>query len=212
MDFIPQPIEQYAELHSTAEPARLVELTRITHLKTTMPRMLSGHLQGRFLSFVSHWLKPKLVFEVGTFTGYASLCMAEGLQESGMLITCDVDEEVVEIARSFFEKSPYKAQIESRIGDARDELAKIKQPIDLAFIDGDKIQYTEYYEALVPHLRTGGVIVADNVLWSGKVVDKSCTDSETEAIRTFNNFVSSDDRVESVLLPLRDGLRLIRKK
>lgn len=211
MEFLPAAIEEYAAKHSKPENDLLQELTRITHLKTLMPRMLSGHVQGRFLAFVSHLIRPEMIFEVGTFTGYSALCMVEGLTPTGRLVTCDVDEEAAGIARDFFGRSPYGDRIELVLDDARQVAARLEKPIDLAFIDGDKVQYREYYEAILPQLRAGGVIIADNVLWSGKVVDNSLRDEETEALRSFNTFVCADARVEALLLPLRDGLMLLRK-
>lgn len=211
MDFLAKSLATYAEAYSEPEPDLLHELVRVTHLKTTQPRMLSGHLQGRFLSLLAHLIQPKIVFEVGTFTGYATLCMAEGLAPEGRIITCDLDEEALSIAGEFFALSSYSEVIDSRLGDARVVLQQINEEIDLAFIDGDKLQYLDYYQAIHRQLHTGGLIVADNVLWSGKVVDNSFADPETEALRSFNTFVRNDPRVVPLLLPIRDGLMLLRK-
>jgi predicted O-methyltransferase YrrM len=211
MEFIPLTIARYAEEHSQAESDLLNDLVRTTHLKTTQPRMLSGHLQGRLLSLISHLVSPSAIFEIGTFTGYATLCLAEGLTSGGKIITCDVDEETSAIATEFFRRSAFVGSIEVHVEDALQVLSRIEVPFDLVFIDGDKLQYLDYYLAVLPRLRTGGVIVADNVLWSGKVVDKSFNDPETESLRSFNTFVLNDHRVVPLLLPVRDGLMLIRK-
>lgn len=211
MEFIPDTIARYAEEYSEAESDLLIDLVRTTHIKTTQPRMLSGHLQGRLLSLVSHLVSPRVIFEVGTFTGYATLCLAEGLASGGRIITCDVDEETSAIATEYFGRSAYAHSIEVHVEDALQVLSRIEVPLDLVFIDGDKVQYLDYYQAVLPRLRTGGVIVADNVLWSGKVVDKSFDDPETESLRSFNTFVRNDRSVVPLLLPVRDGLMLIRK-
>lgn len=213
MDFIPQAIQAYAEKHSSAEPEVLYELNRQTHLKVLKPRMLSGHLQGRLLSMISHMLKPQLVVEIGTYTGYSALCLAEGLAEGGRLITIDVNEELKNFAESFFRKAGMQDRIQMLIGDAGDLIPTLPEPIDLAFIDADKKNYRLYYDALLPKMRRGGCLLVDNVLWSGKVVEPlRPNDHATRSIMEFNEYVSQDERVEKVLLPVRDGIYLIRKR
>jgi predicted O-methyltransferase YrrM len=174
--------------------------------------MLSGHLQGRFLSLISKILQPKLILEIGTYTGYSALCLAEGLAEKGHLITIDINEELETFARSFFNRSPYAAQIDYRIADAKDEVKKIDVPIDLVFIDADKRNYATYFDLVIDKVRSGGLIIVDNVLWSGKIIDSTAQDKSTVALRDFNQKCLDDVRVEKTLLPLRDGLLILRKK
>ncbi|WP_288004816.1 O-methyltransferase [Thermonema sp.] len=213
MDFIPKAIQEYAERHSSAEPEVLYDLNRQTHLKVLKPRMLSGHLQGRLLSLISHMIKPQLIVEIGTYTGYSALCLAEGLAENGRLITIDVNEELKGFAESFFQKAGMQDRIQMLIGHAADIIPTLPGSIDLAFIDADKKNYRLYYDLLLPKMRPGGFLLADNVLWSGKVVDASqAKDPATRSIMEFNEYVSCDPRVEKVLLPIRDGIYLIRKK
>jgi caffeoyl-CoA O-methyltransferase len=213
MNFLDPSIDNYATAHSAPEPELLQELARETHLKTTMPRMLSGHLQGRFLSTLSKLVQPKLIVEIGTFTGYAALCLAEGLQADGKLITIDTNDETSSIAKRYFSRSPYASQIELRNADATQEVQNIDGPIDLVFIDADKENYNRYFELVIGKMRKGGMIVADNVLWSGKVVQPvKPNDKETMALMSFNEMTSKDARVEPFLLPLRDGLMLLRVK
>jgi predicted O-methyltransferase YrrM len=175
--------------------------------------MLSGHLQGRFLSFISKLQKSQLILEIGTYTGYSALCLAEGLAESGKLISIDVNEETSSYAQSFIDKSDYQNQIKLVVADAKDFIHTISNPIDLVFIDADKKNYLAYYQLIIEKLNTGGIIIADNVLWSGKItMPEGEMDRETLALHEFNEFVQNDGRVENMLLPIRDGLMVIRKK
>ena len=174
------------------------------------PRMLSGHLQGRFLSFFAKVCRPTTILEIGTFTGYSALCLAEGLAIDGRLITIDINEELETFTRSFFDRSEYKHQIDYRIADAKDELTKIEGPFDLVFIDADKRNYALYYDLIIDKMSPGGVILVDNVLWSGKIVDEQARDKSTQALRDFNQKCLDDPRVDKMLLPLRDGLYMLR--
>ena len=174
------------------------------------PRMLSGHLQGRFLSFIAKVYQPSLILEIGTYTGYSALCMAEGLKAGGRLITIDVNEELETFTRSFFDRSAYKEQIDYRIADAAHEIPAIEGPIDMVFIDADKRNYALYFDLVIDKMRSGGLILVDNVLWSGKIIEDSARDKSTQALRDFNTKVANDARVEPLLLPIRDGLFLLR--
>ncbi len=211
MDFIDLEIEQYARDFSDAESELLKELNRKTHSQILQARMLSGHLQGRFLSFLSKVHRPKLILEIGTFTGYSALCLAEGLIVNGKIITIDVNEELEDFTRSFFNRSPYAHQIDYRIADAKDEILKISESLDLVFIDADKRNYALYFDLIIDKMNPGGLILLDNVLWSGKILDEKARDKSTQFIRDFNQKCLLDPRVEKVLLPLRDGLYLLRK-
>ncbi|GAL82878.1 O-methyltransferase family 3 [Sporocytophaga myxococcoides] len=213
MEFISKDLEQYVEQHSTPESDLLKRLDRETHAKILMPRMVSGHIQGRFLSMISHMIKPQIVLEIGTFTGYSAICLAEGLPPEGKLITIDVNEEIESFARSFIEKSDKGKQIEQKIGNALDIIPELDMQFDLVFIDADKINYQKYYDLVFDKVKQGGYILADNVLWSGKVFkDIPRMDKDTKALMDFNDMVQNDERVENVMLPVRDGLLLIRKK
>lgn len=213
MKFLDPLLDDYATAHSGTEPELLQELARETHLKTTMPRMLSGHLQGRFLSFISKLVQPELILEIGTFTGYAALCLAEGLKPNGKLITIDTNDETSSIAKRYFSRSPYGPQIELRTADAMEEIHNIAGPFDLVFIDADKENYSNYFNLIIGKMRKGGLIIADNVLWSGKVVQPvKPNDRETIALMAFNEMAGKDERVEPFLLPLRDGLMMMRVK
>lgn len=213
MNFLDPALDQYATAHTASEPELLAELSRETHLKTTMPRMLSGHLQGRLLSFLSKLVQPELILEIGTFTGYAALCLAEGLTPDGKLITIDTNDETSSIAKRFFGRSPFAAQIELRNADAVQEIPKIGGPLDLVFIDADKENYSHYFDLVIGKMRAGGIIIADNVLWSGKVMQPvKPNDRETIAIMSFNEKAHNDARVEPLLLPVRDGLMILRVK
>lgn len=213
MKFLDPLLDDYATAHSATEPELLQELARETHLKTTMPRMLSGHLQGRFLSFISKLVQPELILEIGTFTGYAALCLAEGLKPNGKLITIDTNDETSSIAKRYFSRSPYASQIELRTANAMEEIHNIAGPFDLVFIDADKENYSNYFNLIIGKMRKGGLIIADNVLWSGKVVQPvKPNDRETIALMAFNEMAGKDDRVEPFLLPLRDGLMMLRVK
>lgn len=213
MEFIPEDIQKYVEEHSGQESELLEQLNRETHQKVLMPRMLSGHLQGRVLSMISHMMKPSRILEIGTYTGYSAICLAEGLAEGGQLITLDKNEEIEEMVRGYFEKAGLKDKIDYRLGNAMDLIPELDGPFDLVFIDADKKNYLNYFNLVLEKVRIGGFIIADNVLWSGKVVqtDKKI-DSDTQAILDFNRSMEDDDRVENVLLPIRDGLMVVRRK
>ena len=213
MEFIDEKLDEYVCLHTSEEDDLLKELNRQTHLKVLQPRMLSGHFQGRFLSMISKMIQPSAILEIGTYTGYSALCLAEGLKKDGKLITIDKNEELEEFVSNFFEKSAYSQNIEYVIADAMKYIPTIKQSFDLVFIDADKGNYLNYYNLVIEMIPSGGYILADNVLWSGKVIEeKSMNDKDTKAIMDFNSFVMNDNRVENVLLPIRDGLFLVRKK
>lgn len=211
MTFPSPEISEYAEEHSKAESQLLYELNRETHLKTEQPQMLSGHLQGRIQSMISHMIKPHRILEIGTFTGYSALCFAEGLADDGLIYTLDINEEFKFIAEKYFNRSEYKNKIRSITGNALDIIPTLKEKFDLVFIDADKENYSAYYDLAIDKVHKGGYILADNVLWSGKVIDGS-KDAETMAIKAFNNKVQKDERVENVLFPVRDGVMVIRKK
>lgn len=213
MDFLPKDIEAYAAAHTQSESPLLAALNRQTYAQTIMPRMLSGHIQGRILSFFSKMIRPTSILEIGTFTGYSALCLAEGLQEGGKLITIDINDELETMVRSYFRKSNYNASIDFRIGNALDIIPTLNETFDLIFIDADKENYAIYYDLVFPRLASGGIIIADNVLWSGKVLhDEDEMDTDTMALKKFNEKIHSDERVENLLLPVRDGLMIIRKK
>jgi caffeoyl-CoA O-methyltransferase len=211
MDFIGKDLLNYCENFSDSESDLLKELNRQTHLKIGQPRMLSGHLQGRFLSFISKLINPDYILEIGTYTGYSALCLAEGLKKEGKLVTIDPNEETNLFAKGYFEKSAYKQQIELMEGNAQTIIPGLKYVWDLVFIDADKKNYSLYYDLVIENLKQGAVIIADNVLWSGKVLDKE-KDTDTELIHAFNEKIKNDIRVENLLLPIRDGLMLVRKK
>jgi caffeoyl-CoA O-methyltransferase len=206
-------LEAYCSLHSEAESPLLAEITRYTNLSQVYPRMLSGHLQGRLLSLISKLLQPNYILEIGTFTGYSALCLAEGLQANGKLVTLEKNPEMEDVAQGFFSKSPYKQHIELLMGDAIELIPTLDMTFDLIFLDADKTEYLSYYQAVIDKLRPGGVILADNVLWGGKVLGPAQKlDKELKGILDFNKFVHTDPRVESLMLPLRDGISVLRKK
>lgn len=205
--------EEYILAHGDIEPDYLAKINRKTHLKMINPRMLSGHLQGRVLSMLSKMIQPKLILEVGTFTGYSALCLAEGLSAKGKLHTIECDDELEDFIRENIESSPYHEQIVLHIGDAKKLIPEMDEVFDLVFLDADKREYQVYYDAVFPKLRKGGFMLVDNTLWDGKVLQEvDEKDNQTEAIRKFNDYVAADSRVEKLILPLRDGLTLIRKK
>ena len=210
MEFIDSAIEEYSRVFSGEPSALLLELDRETHALILQPRMLSGHLQGRFLSFFAKVCRPSTILEIGTYTGYSALCLAEGLGPAGKLITIDINEELETFTRSFFDRSEYKHQIDYRIADAKDALTKIDGPFDLVFIDADKRNYALYFDLVIDKMSPGGVILVDNVLWSGKIVDENARDKSTQALRDFNQKCLDDPRVDNMLLPLRDGLYMLR--
>ncbi len=214
-DIVDPRIEAYAVAHSTAEPAHFAALAEETRAATSAPQMMVGTLEGRFLSFLVSMLRPQLVLEIGTFTGYSALSMAEALPPGGRIVTCDISDEHVAIARKHIDSSPYADRIEIRVGPAIETLQSLAGPFDLAFIDADKAGYLDYYEAIVPKLAPTGVIAVDNVLWSGRVLDDApaeSTDEMTPVLRAFNDHVVADQRVECVMLPLRDGVTLVRHR
>jgi caffeoyl-CoA O-methyltransferase len=213
MDFLDPKIEQYALSYSDPESDLLYELNRQTHLKVLQPRMLSGHLQGRVLSSYSRALAPKNILEIGTYTGYSALCLAEGLKKNGSLHTIEINNELASFTKFFFDKSKYKDQIHFHIGDALELIPKIQHEWDLVFIDADKENYSNYFDLIIAHVRPGGLIIADNVLWSGKVLEPTHKkDLETKSLKNFNEKVKSDTRVSNLLLPVRDGMMIMIKK
>lgn len=212
MDFIDQKIQEYAEKHTDKEPEVLQSLNRETHLKVLQPRMLSGHLQGRILSLMSKMIRPKYILEIGTYTGYSAICMAEGMQTDGKLVTIDINEELTGMSQSYFEKAGFKDRIHSKVGNALEIIPTLGYRWDLVFIDADKVNYSNYFDLVIDRLNDGGFIIADNVLWSGKVVEPvKANDKDTEALLSFNKKVNEDTRVENVLMPVRDGLMILRK-
>lgn len=210
MEFLDPELAKYIEQHTDEEPTLLKELNRETQLKVLMPRMISGHFQGRVISMLTKMIKPKTILEIGTYTGYSALCFAEGLQEGGKLITLDINEELEDLVRSYINKSAYKDIIDYRIGDAAKLIPELNETFDIVFIDADKENYANYYDLIFNKVNTGGYIIADNVLWSGKVVGEKI-DKDTKAILEFNKKVQDDERVENVLFPIRDGLLIARK-
>jgi predicted O-methyltransferase YrrM len=205
--------EDYILSHSDVEPVYLAKVNRETHVKLINPRMCSGHLQGRVLSMFCHMIQPKCILELGTFTGYSALCMAEALVDDGVLHTIECDDELEDFIRQNFAGSEHGHKIQLHIGDALTEIEKLNETFDLVFIDADKREYLAYYEAVLPKLKSGGFIFADNTLWDGKVLKPADpNDKQTIEIMRFNDFVATDVRVEKVILPLRDGLTLVRKK
>ena len=213
MEFISKDLSDYCENNTSPESEVLAHLNRETHLKVVSPRMLSGHLQGRFLSFISKLQQPKLIVEIGTYTGYSALCLAEGLHPEGKLISIDVNEETSSFAKLFISKTDYANQIKLVLADAKEYVTTINDPIDLVFIDADKKNYLNYYHLIIDKIKSGGLIIADNVLWSGKItMPEKDMDRETLALHQFNQFVQQDNRVENMLLPIRDGLMVVRKK
>lgn len=213
MDFLPEKIDQYSETHTSPESEVLANLNRDTQAKILRARMLSGHLQGRTLSMMSHMMRPKRILEIGTYTGYSALCLAEGLTEDGLLHTIDINEELEDFTQSYFDKSEYGKKIKMHIGNAMEIIPELHETWDMVFIDADKSNYANYYNLVFDHVRPGGFIIADNVLWSGKVVEPlKPQDIDTKALLEFNDMVTKDERVENVLLPIRDGLMVARKK
>lgn len=206
-------LNNYILSHSEPEPEYLHELWRATHLHTLHGHMVSGHLQGRLLKMLVEMIRPQRVLEVGTFSGYSALCMAEGLPDGGHLWTYEINDEMEDFTRKWLENSPYSDRITFMIGDAVTEAPKLNLDFDLAFIDGDKRNYVETYEAILPIVKKGGFLLADNTLWDGHVTDSAYDhDRQTQGIRRFNDHVAADPRTEQVILPIRDGLTLIRKK
>ena len=210
MKFLPEKIENYSAENTSRESDLLSELNRETWAKVMTPRMLSGHLQGRILSMISNMLKPKTIIEIGTYTGYSALCLAEGLTENGILHTIDINEEYTSYAHKYFQRSDYTDKITQHIGNAVDIIPSITEKVQLVFIDADKENYSHYYDLIFDKLEIDGYIIADNVLWSGKVVEDKM-DIETKALDEYNKMIQNDDRVENILLPVRDGLMICKK-
>ena len=212
MDFLPEKIDNYAGSHTAPETEILEKLNRETWSKVLQPRMLSGHLQGRVLSMLSKMRCPKRILEIGTYTGYSAICLAEGLTSDGKLFTIDINEELEDMANSYIEKAGYASQTEVMIGNAVEIIPTLKEDWDLVFIDADKTNYSTYFDLIIDDLKPGAIIIADNVLWSGKVIEEvSDKDLDTQAIKEFNTKVHNDKRVENVLFPIRDGLMICRK-
>lgn len=210
-NFINKDILEYSEKYSQQEPEILQELNRETHLKILNPRMLSGFFQGRLLSIISKLIKPKKVLEIGTYTGYSAICIAEGMNKNGIIHTIDKNEELNTIQKKYFKKSGLENNIIQYNGCALDIIPKIEEKFDLIFIDADKENYINYFNLVIDKLNNNGVILADNVLWSGKVINSEDHDLTTNVLREFNKMVNNDNRVETILLPIRDGISIIRK-
>ncbi len=213
MHFLPEDIDNYVVQHSQQEPKLLKELSRETWQKVLNPRMLSGAFQGRVLSMISKLIAPKIILEIGTYTGYSALCLAEGLQENGILHTIDKNEELEELQYKYFQKSSFGDQIKQYVGNAIEIIPSIEDKFDLVFIDADKSNYLNYFELIIGKMNKGGIILSDNVLWSGKVVEPlEEKDIDTKVLLEYNRLLNEDDRIETVLLPIRDGLTVSRVK
>ena len=212
MDFLPEEIEAYAERFTAPEPPLLHELNRYTHTNVLQPRMLAGHLQGRVIAMLSKMIAPSRILEIGTYTGYSALCWAEGLTEDGVIDTIEVNDELQPKIQGFFDRSPHKDKIKLHIGDATRLISTLDGPYDIVFLDADKVNYPKYLEMAFAKVRLGGYIIADNVLWSGKVIaDPEKMDADTKALYDYAQLVKADERLEQVLLPVRDGLLIAKK-
>jgi len=213
MHFLSDELDSYVTNHSENEPELLAQLNKETHQKILQPRMLSGHFQGRVLSMLSKIINPINILEVGTYTGYATLCLAEGLAENGTIDTIDIEEELVDFQRNYFNRSTWAKQINQHLGDALDIIPTLNKKYDLVFIDADKENYINYFNLIVPMMNKGGIILSDNVLWSGKVLEEvKPGDITTQILLEYNQILKNDTRVETVLLPIRDGLTVSRVK
>jgi len=213
MHFLSEELDTYVALHSQDEPELLVQLNKETHQKILQPRMLSGHFQGRVLSVLSKIIHPTNILEIGTYTGYATLCLAEGLAENGTIDTLDNEEELFDFQRKYFDKTIWAKQITQHLGDALDIIPRLTKKYDLVFIDADKENYINYFHLIVPMMKKGGIILSDNVLWSGKVLEEiKQGDITTKILLEYNKLLKEDPRVETVLLPIRDGLTVSRVK
>ena len=211
MHFISEELENYISHHSQQEPELLAALNRETHQKILQPRMLSGHFQGRVLSMLSKLIRPINILEIGTYTGYATLCLCEGMQKNGSMDTIDINEELESIQKKYFDLSPWHAQIQQHIGDAIEIIPTLEKKYDLVFIDADKENYLNYFDLIVPKMSQGGIILSDNVVWSGKVLETpGPRDLSTKILLEYNTKINQDPRVETVLLPIRDGLTVSR--
>ncbi|MBT8244074.1 MAG: O-methyltransferase [Winogradskyella sp.] len=212
MHFLPEKLDEYIVSHSETEPKLLQQLTRETYQKILQPIMLSGPYQGRVLSMISKLKSPKSILELGTFTGYSTLCLAEGLAKEGTIHTIDINEELEDFQRKYFNKSGYGKQIIQHVGNALEIIPKIVQTFDLVFIDADKPNYSNYFHLIIDKLNSGGIILSDNVLWHGKVVETpKSKDTSTKAVLDYNTLLKNDQRIETVILPIRDGLTISRK-
>lgn len=213
MEILSEKINDYVKAHSQKEPDLLKALNKETWQKAMIPRMLSGHFQGRVLSMISKLLQPKCILEIGTYTGYSALCLAEGLQKNGVLHTIDRNEELFDLQKKYFDKSDYKNNIQQHLGNALDIIPQLDEKFDLVFIDADKGNYANYFHLIIDKMNPGGVILSDNVLWSGKVTETpDPKDKDTIALIAYNQLLNNDHRIETVLLPIRDGLSLSRVK
>ncbi len=212
MNFIPEKIENYAQQFSTKESKVLAELNRETYLNIMIPQMLSGHIQGNFLKMMSFMVQAKRILEVGTYTGYSAICLAEGMTNEGILHTIDINEELEEMCAKYFKKAGLETKIKHHIGKALDIIPTFNETFDIVFLDADKINYANYYDLVFDKVRKGGFIIADNVLWSGKVVEPiKQNDKDTKALHDYNKKIQNDPRVENYLIPIRDGLMVARK-
>jgi predicted O-methyltransferase YrrM len=213
MEFIDPALLTYCEAHTTQEDALLLKITRETQAKVLMPRMLSGHLQGKMLELIAKMIQPEMILEIGTYTGYSGVCLARGLKKGGKLITLDINDELETMVRGFFEESGLADQIDYRLGNALSIIPTLSGPFDLVFIDADKSNNAAYFDLIIDKIRPGGIILSDNVLWSGKVItsEGQKIDKDTQSILDFNAKIQSDPRVENVLLPIRDGIMMARK-
>jgi caffeoyl-CoA O-methyltransferase len=215
MDFLPKNINDYSENHTSPESDVLAKLNRATYAKILNPRMLSGHLQGRILAMFSQMLRPERILEIGTYTGYSALCLAEGLTENGKIVTIEVNEELEDFTRKHFAESIFANKIDYRIGDAAEIIPTLNETFDMVFIDADKVNYQKYYDLVFDKVKVGGFIISDNVLWSGKVADiqeDKKIDRDTQTLLDFNKMCHDDPRTENLLMPIRDGLMISRKK
>ncbi|MBT7554270.1 MAG: O-methyltransferase [Flavobacteriaceae bacterium] len=210
-EFINKDILDYVELNSQQEPTLLKELNKETHLKILNPRMLCGSYQGRVLSIISKIIKPKKVLEIGTYTGYSALCIAEGLDKNGIIHTIDINEELKEIQNKYFKKSGFENQIHQHIGNAIEIIPKINECFDFVYLDADKENYDKYFDLVIDKIVSGGVLISDNVLWSGKVLNNKNKDLITQKLIEFNQLVKKDKRLDTIILPIRDGISISRK-
>ncbi|RCU44961.1 O-methyltransferase [Chryseobacterium lacus] len=204
-------MDRYLEQHASSEPEILKSLRKETYQKTTQPHMISGYQQGRFLTIISKILRPEKILEIGTFTGYATLCLAEGLPKGGVITTLDINEELAYLPKKYFAESEFSQQIDFRIQDAKDFLKETNETFDLVFIDADKENYVEYFHSIKPKLKSGSVVMFDNVLWYGKVLQENPKQKSTQVIRQLNELIAADEDFENLILPLRDGVNLLRK-
>ena len=205
-------LEQFLLDHTTPEDPVLEDLYRQTHIRFVNPNMATGHLQGKFLEFISYMIRPENILEIGTFTGYSAICLARGMKKGGKLITIELNDELTAFAHSYFCRAAVESKITQLTGRAQDIIPSLDQMFDLVYIDGDKREYTEYYQLVKVKVKPGGFILADNVTWGGKALDEETTDPQTRGIITFNEMIKNDSTIEKVIIPLRDGLMLIRKK